>query len=74
MASPSGSSTSPTEAAPSLAGGGGKTLQDCIGFWDRATHMTKTEWRSACVRSQQRLESITLENTGFPQPKTTKHQ
>ena len=56
--SSSPSSTSPTEAAPSIAGGGGKSLQDCMGFWDRGTHMTKGEWKAACLRSQHRLDGI----------------
>src|SRR5262245_58913903 len=33
--------TSPSQSAPSAPGGGGKTLQDCINFWEPATHMTK---------------------------------
>jgi hypothetical protein len=59
--SSSPSSTSPTEAAPSIAGGGGKTLQDCMGFWDQATHMTKAEWKAACLRSQHRLDGVANE-------------
>jgi len=27
-----------------------------MGFWEPATHMTKGEWRAACLRSQRRLE------------------
>jgi hypothetical protein len=34
-----------------LQGGGRDTLEGCIGFWDRATHMTKAEWKAACQRS-----------------------
>jgi hypothetical protein len=34
-----------------LQGGGRDTLESCIGFWDRATHMTKAEWKVACQRS-----------------------
>ena len=34
-----------------LQGGGLDTLEACIGFWDAATHMTKTEWKTACQRS-----------------------
>src|SRR5262249_21681357 len=59
--SSSPSSTSPTEAAPSIAGGGGKTLQDCMGFWEPATHMTKGEWKAACLRSQHRLDGVNAE-------------
>ena len=34
--SPGGSSSaSPSESAPSAPGGGGKSLADCRGFWDR---------------------------------------
>jgi hypothetical protein len=45
------SSGSDSEAAPSRPGGGGKSLQDCMGFWDAATHMSKREWRAACKRT-----------------------
>ena len=51
-----------TEAAPSTAGGGGKSLQDCMAYWDRDTHMTKSEWRTACQRSQQRLDNLKIES------------
>jgi hypothetical protein len=56
--SPGGSSGSPSETAPSAPGGGGKTLADCMGFWDRETHMTKAEWRGACIRSMQEYPSV----------------
>lgn len=46
-----GGSGSPSESAPSSPGGGGKTLADCMGFWDAGTHMTKQEWRMACQRT-----------------------
>jgi hypothetical protein len=45
--------------APSAPGGGGKTLSDCMGFWDRETHMTKTEWKAACLRTMQDYPSVT---------------
>lgn len=56
FASPTAASTSPSEAAPSLPGGGGETLQDCMKFWDRGTHMSKVEWRAACTRTLNRLD------------------
>jgi hypothetical protein len=49
-------STSPSEAAASTPGGGGETLEACMGFWDRGTHMTKGEWRAACTRTLNRLD------------------
>ena len=49
--SPGSSTASSSQSAPSTPGGGGATLQDCMGFWDRATHMTKAEWRATCVRT-----------------------
>jgi len=58
LASPTASSTSPSEAAPSTAGGGGDTLQDCMGFWDREAHMSKQEWRAACLRIQNRFAGM----------------
>lgn len=54
--SPTAGSTSPSEAAPSIPGGGGDTLADCMRFWDRGTHMTKVEWRAACTRTLRRLD------------------
>src|SRR5262249_31052258 len=34
----SSDSPSPSQSAPSSPGGGGKTLQDCINFWEPTTH------------------------------------
>jgi hypothetical protein len=34
-------------------GGGGETLADCMGSWDRETLMTKAEWKAACLRTMQ---------------------
>jgi hypothetical protein len=65
MSSPASSSSSPTEAAPSIAGGGGKSLQDCMAYWDRDTHMTKVEWKAACARSLNRLANLKLEAVGL---------
>jgi hypothetical protein len=56
--SPGASSTSPSESAPSAPGGGGKTLADCMGFWDRETHMTKAEWKAACARTMEDYPSV----------------
>jgi hypothetical protein len=41
-----------------LQGGGLDTLEACIGFWDRLTHMTKAEWKVACQRSLAHREEI----------------
>jgi hypothetical protein len=53
------SSASPSGLAPSTPGGGGKSLADCMGFWDRTTHMSKAEWKVACVRSMEDDPSVT---------------
>src|SRR5262245_38739908 len=45
-----------SEAAPSAAGGGGRTLNDCMEFWEPTTHMTKQEWRAACKRTLGRIQ------------------
>ena len=52
-----GDTGSPSENAPSAPGGGGKSLQDCMGFWDKGTHMSKAEWRAACLRIQHRIDN-----------------
>jgi hypothetical protein len=54
----SSGSNSPSQSAPSKPGGGGKSLADCMGFWDAATHMTKVEWRAACKRSMKDFPDI----------------
>lgn len=56
------SRTTPTtsEAAPSVPGGGGETLADCMSFWDAATHMTKGEWRSTCMRAKAGYDDLTV--------------
>jgi hypothetical protein len=56
--SPGSSSGSPSEQTPSAPGGGGKTLAACMGFWEKATHMTKAEWREACKRTMQDYPSV----------------
>ena len=45
-----------SQDAPSAAGGGGRTLNDCMAFWEPATHMTKQEWRAACKRTLGRIQ------------------
>jgi hypothetical protein len=52
-----GGSGSPSESAPSAPGGGGNTLQDCMNFWDSGTHMSKAQWRAACLRIKRRIGS-----------------
>ncbi len=47
---------SSSENAPSTPGGGGKTMSDCMSFWEPATHMTKAEWRAACRRTLGRIQ------------------
>jgi hypothetical protein len=47
---------SPSEQAPSTPGGGGKTLSDCMAFWEPATHMSKSEWKAACQRTLNRIQ------------------
>jgi hypothetical protein len=49
---------SSSESAPSTPGGGGKTLQACMIFWEPATHMSKIEWRAACQRTMQDDPSV----------------
>ena len=57
--SPGGTLTSsPSEAEPSRPGGGGKSLADCMKFWEPATHMTKVQWRAACLRTMQEYPSV----------------
>src|SRR5262245_51153250 len=50
--------TSGGSSGVQLQGGGLDTLEGCISFWDRATHMTKAEWKVACQRSIVHREEI----------------
>ena len=59
--SSSPASTSLSEATPSIAGGGGLSMADCMSFWDAATHMSKAEWKAACTRSMHRLDEVSRE-------------
>jgi hypothetical protein len=70
LASPTGSSISPSELAQSTAGGGGWGLEACMGYWDRGTHMTKSEWRRACERSARRLDNLKIDDLSLGLPKT----
>ncbi len=62
------STTPSTVLTPASSGGtlatdsheGGMTLAGCIGIWKPDTHMTKTEWRTSCVRT---LKEINLPQT-----------
>lgn len=38
----------PSETSASTPGD--KSLDECLQLWDAATHMSKAEWRAACVR------------------------
>jgi len=29
-----------------------------MGFWDRETHMSKTEWKAACARTMQDYPTV----------------
>jgi len=57
-----GGSASPSESAPSAPGGGAKGVMACMGFWDAQTHMSKTEWRQACTRIENRLSNLNIGN------------
>ncbi len=52
--------------ARSLAEGASKrdshaaAVADCVGMWDRGTHMTKKEWSLTCRRVQNRLERLEI--------------
>jgi hypothetical protein len=54
--------------APSTGGGGGNTVEDCMRLWDKATHMSKSEWRASCARSLHRFDAVTREIEREPAP------
>jgi hypothetical protein len=49
-ASPPRMAADPTRASPSGRDG----VADCVGLWDKGTHMTKGEWATTCRRLQGR--------------------
>lgn len=54
----------PAASAASIEAGKRKAhaaaIADCEGMWDRATHMTRTEWSRTCRRVQVRLQQLEL--------------
>jgi hypothetical protein len=56
-------------AAPDHSGGGGASLAACMGFWEPATHMTKTEWRTTCIRTLNGID-LPVETAGTSSPHT----
>ena len=74
LPSPSALSTSPSESTQSTAGGGGWGLKECMRFWDRGTHMSKSEWRGACQRSAHRLDNLKIDDLtlGLPEKPANK--
>ena len=75
LPAPTPPSDSPSQSAQSTAGGGGRTLQDCMRFWDQGTHMSKSEWRTACQRSAHRLDNLKINDItlGLPPKPATKN-
>jgi hypothetical protein len=42
----------PTPTPPNVSGPPLRnTLDNCMGYWDAGTHMSKAEWRAACRRT-----------------------
>ena len=47
--------------------------QDMLGHWDRATHMTKPEWRATCKRvAEERGRFVAERQAADTLPKTDK--
>ena len=40
-----------------------------MGYWDRGTHMSNSEWRDACERSARRLENLKINDLSLGLPK-----
>lgn len=49
-------------AAVQHPGGGGSTVADCMGLWDKSSHMSKASWKETCVRT---LNGIDLPAEGL---------
>lgn len=51
---------------PSDARAAGTTLADCMKVWEPATHMTTSEWRAACIRTQDGNRFLSPRNGSRP--------
>ena len=71
LPSPTPASGSPSETAQSTAGGGGWSAKDCMGYWDAGAHMSKSEWRASCERSQRRLDYLKVDGLALGLPNKT---
>ena len=54
---PGGASTTAPAKMPRKTGND-YSVADCMGIWDAGAHMTKGQWRTACMRVQNRLDNI----------------
>src|SRR5436190_13785928 len=52
-------------SSPGTAGAGKdaakSAMADCMGLWDKGTHMTKAEWATTCRRVQGRLDNLKID-------------
>jgi hypothetical protein len=53
-----GASAPSREAISAQTGAYEAAIADCERMWDRATHMTRQEWRQTCRRVQDRLKQL----------------
>jgi hypothetical protein len=63
----SGGALVPREPIP----GAGVTFADCMAIWEPATHMSKSEWRTTCVRT---LNGISLLPSDVASPSGGTHK
>lgn len=54
-------SSSAGVAPPAPPDGGSRTYRECVGNWDAATHMSQQEWRTACQRTEFRVQELQRE-------------
>lgn len=41
-------------------------VAECVGLWDKDTHMTRAQWRATCNRIQNRLDDVSSQAAGQP--------
>jgi hypothetical protein len=56
----SGGALVPREPIP----GGGPSLADCMDIWEPATHMSKAEWHTTCVRTLNGIDILPTQVAG----------
>jgi hypothetical protein len=66
---PGGANSSPGTGSAAAGKDAAKSaVADCMGLWDKGTHMTKAEWLATCKRIQGRLDNLKVDPVAVSPP------